>query len=63
MTKKIKIEFTKQQFMAVSQTVYHDINDMIFEREEEGVPQPELRVLQNAQIAMSKGLKEWREGK
>ena len=62
MAKKIKIEFTKQQFMAVSQTVYHDVNDMIFEKEE-GVPQRELRVLQNAQIAMSKGLKEWRKGK
>ncbi len=63
MSKKIKIELTKKQFMAVSQTIYHDVNDMIYEREEEGVPQPQLRVLKNAQIAMTKGLREWREGK
>ena len=63
MSKKIKVEFTKKQFMAVSQTVYHDVNDMLFEKEQEGLPQPELRVLQNAQIALSKGLKEWRKGK
>jgi len=63
MSKKIKVEFTKKQFMAVISTVFHDINDMRFERDEEGVPQPELRVLENANDAMSKGFKEWKEGK
>jgi len=59
MSNKIKIELTEQQFLAVYQAIYHDINDMKFERETEGLPQPELRVLVNAYNAMTKGLEKW----
>ena len=59
MAKKIKVELTEQQFMAVHSAIFHDINDMKFERETEGLPQPELRVLVNAYNAMTEGLEEW----
>ena len=47
--------------MAVSSGIFYDINDMRYERDEEGVPQPELRVLENANAAMLKGLEEWKK--
>ena len=63
MSKKIKVEFTQEQWMSVNQTVYHDINDMQSEADN-GVPQGmELRILKNAYGAMLKGLEEWKEGK
>ena len=63
MSRKIKIELTEQQFMAVHSAIFHDINDMRFEKETEGLPQPELRVLVNAYNAMTEGLERWREVK
>ena len=63
MSKKIKVEFTQEQWMSVNQTVFHDINDMQAEVDD-GVPQGvELRILKNANAAMLKGLEEWKEGK
>ena len=63
MTRKIKVEFTENQFMSVAQTVFHDINDMQ-EEKDAGVPQGKrLTILINANAAMMKGLQEWKENK
>lgn len=58
MSNKIKIELTEKQFLAVYQAIFHDINDMKFEKDE-GIPQPELKVLVNAYNAMTEGLAKW----
>lgn len=63
MSRKIKIELTQQQFMLVQSAIFYDINDMKLEKETEGLPQPELRVLVNAYNAMIEGLEQWKLGR
>jgi len=63
MSRKIKIELTHNQFLAIHSAIFYDIQDMQFEKETEGIAQPELRVLVNGYNAMTEGLKQWKEGK
>lgn len=49
--------------MLVQSAIFYDINDMKLEKETEGLPQPELRVLVNAYNAMIEGLEQWKLGR
>ena len=61
MSKKIKVEFTEKQFLAISEAIFFDIQDMQFEKETDGIAQPQLRVLVNGYNAMKEGLEQWRK--
>ena len=63
MSRKIKVQLTEKQFHAIHQAIFYDIQDMQFEKETDGIAQPELRVLVNGYNAMTEGLEQWKESK
>ena len=60
MSNKIKVALTEKQFLAIHSRIFYYIQDMQFERENDGIAQPELRVLVNGYNAMTEGLEKWK---
>lgn len=59
MSKKIKVELTEKQYMAMSMALSGHIIDIGADEFLDHLNATEIRVIQNGLIAMAKGYEEW----
>ena len=63
MSKKIKVELTENQYMTISEALQSHCLDIMGGEYIDNLIATENRVINNALTAMTKGYKEWKEGK